>query len=364
MASYWFLMKSSVLAGSPLRENLEWPRTDFSKTIVDLNEIQSGGPPKDGIPAINKPKFISTDKADQWLDDKEPVISLEINNVVRAYPLQVLIYHEIVNDVVSGIPVAVTFCPLCNASIVFDRRVDGEVLDFGTTGKLRMSDMVMYDRQTESWWQQFTGTGIVGDHAGTKLKQIPASIVAYEDFRAAYPKSKVLSYKTGHIRPYGRNPYRGYDKIGDIPFLFRDPVDKRLPAMERIIFVRNKGSQRLYPFSLLAEVRIINDNIMGLPVVIFSKKGTLSVLDASEITDSRLIPSATAWSRQLEDRVLHFEKINGNIQDTETGSTWDLLGHATAGPLRGRQLQKADSGVHFAFAWLAFNPDSEIYRLQ
>jgi hypothetical protein len=204
----------------------------------------------------------------------------------------------------------------------------------------------------------------VGDYTGTKLQQIPANIVAYEDFRAAYPEGKVLSYKTGHIRPYGRNPYRGYDKVGDIPFLFSDPVDNRLPAMERIIFVRNEGSQRLYPFSLFAKKRIINDNVEGLPVVIFSKQGTLSALDASEISDSRLIPSATAWSRIVNEQVLHFEDINGSIKDVETGSAWNLLGRATAGPLRGIQLQKADSGVHFAFAWLAFNPDSDIYRLQ
>jgi len=154
----------------------EWPRTDFSKRTVALDEIDSGGPPKDGIPAIDRPRFVTPAEARGWLDPREPVIVLELNGETRAYPLQILMFHEIVNDTVGGQPVTVTFCPLCNASIVFDRRVGGAVLDFGTTGKLRKSDLVMYDRQSESWWQQFTGKGIVGRHAGATLGLRSATI--------------------------------------------------------------------------------------------------------------------------------------------------------------------------------------------
>lgn len=360
---YWLLLKSPVLADTALREKLEWPNTDFSKTAVDLTEIFSGGPPKDGIPAIDDPHFINVDSADQWLDPKEPVIVLKVQSEVHAYPIQIMIYHEIVNDVVGGLPVTVTFCPLCNATIVFDRRVKGQILDFGTTGKLRMSDMVMYDRQTESWWQQFTGAGIVGEYTGVTLKQIPAQIVAYQDLRKAYPKAQVLSIKTGHSRPYGRNPYRGYDQIDNIPFLLTDKTDKRLAPMERVIFIRKGKLQRLYPFSTFKERPVINDVVAGMPVVIFSKKGTLSALDASEIIDSRTIPSATAWSRRVDGKELNFTLRQGKLIDIETGSHWDLLGRALSGPLTGQQLEKVDSGVHFAFAWLAFNPDSEIYSV-
>ncbi|MCZ6526822.1 MAG: DUF3179 domain-containing protein [Gammaproteobacteria bacterium] len=358
---YWFLLKSPVLADTALREKLEWPNTDFSKTAVDLKEILSGGPPKDGIPAIDEPHFIDISSADQWLDPQEPVIVLKVQSEVRAYPIQIMIYHEIVNDVVGGLPVAVTFCPLCNATIVFDRRVNGQILDFGTTGKLRKSDMVMYDRQTESWWQQFIGTGIVGEYAGVTLKQIPAQIVAYQDLRKAYPKAQVLSFKTGHSRPYGRNPYRGYDQIDNTPFLLMDKTDKRLAPMERVIFIRKGKQQRLYPFSMFKERPVINDVVAGMPVVIFSKKGTLSALDASEIIDSRTIPSATAWSRRVDGRELNFTLRQGKLIDIETGSHWDLFGLALSGLLAGQQLDKVDSGVHFAFAWLAFNPDTEIY---
>jgi hypothetical protein len=270
-------------------------------------------------------------------------------------------FHEIVNDTVGGLPVAVTFCPLCNASIVFDRRVAGAVLDFGTTGKLRKSDLVMYDRQSESWWQQFTGKGIVGRYAGATLTQLPSTIAAFEDFRKGYPQGQVLSRQTGFNRPYGRNPYRGYDRIGDTPFLFRDPVDPRLPAMERVLGVTHGGKTRIYPFAALAAAPVINDEVGGEPIAVLSQEGMLSALDAEIIRDSRRVPAAAAYSRRQNERVLSFERRDGRIVDRETGSEWDIFGRAVAGPSKGARLKPVDSGVHFAFAWLAFNPASEIY---
>ncbi|MCH8078385.1 MAG: DUF3179 domain-containing protein [Proteobacteria bacterium] len=362
VVAYALVMKSSVFADSELHKNIEWRKTDFSKHSVNIGEIESGGPPKDGIPAIDKPKFISINQANQWLDSQEPVIVLTLAGHARAYPLQVLIYHEIVNDELADIPVSITFCPLCNASIVFDRRVKGKVLDFGVTGKLRMSDMIMYDRQTESWWQQFTGKAIVGEYTGTVLKQIPASIVAYADFRESYPTGLVLSNKTGYSRPYGRNPYKGYDRVGNSPFLFKGETDKRLPAMERVLFVRHDKQYRLYPFGLVKELSVINDELGNLKIAIFGKHGTLSALDAEQIKKSKKIVSVTAWSRQFDDQILSFEFSGNQIRDRETGSHWNILGKATSGPYIGRQLNEVDSGVHFAFAWLAFNPDSDIYE--
>jgi hypothetical protein len=178
----------------------EWPKTDFSRRTVELAEITSGGPPKDGIPAIDRPRFVAPSEAARWLQGDEPVIALRIAGDARAYPLQILTFHEIVNDTVGGTPVAVTFCPLCNASIVFERRAGERVLDFGTTGRLRKSDLVMYDRQTESWWQQFTGAGIVGHYAGTRLATRPAEVVAFDEFRTAYPGGKVLA-RDGVLAP-------------------------------------------------------------------------------------------------------------------------------------------------------------------
>ncbi|MFQ5755471.1 MAG: DUF3179 domain-containing protein [Acidiferrobacterales bacterium] len=339
----------------------QWPKTDFSKTLVDLDEIISGGPPKDGIPAIDKPEFVSTREASDWVNPQEPVIVVSVAADARAYPLQILIWHEIVNDTVGGRLVSVTFCPLCNSSLVFDRRVNDRVLDFGTTGRLRKSDLVMYDRQTESWWQQLTGRAIVGELAGTRLTQVPASIVAFGDFAKTYPNGKVLSRRTGYSRPYGNNPYRGYDRIGDQPFLFTDTVDPRLPAMERVISISVNGKHKLYPFSIFANDPIINDKVNGLPVVVFSRQGTLSVLDQETIARSRAVPSATAYERELNGRVLTFELRDGKILDRETQSQWGLFGNAIDGQLIGQRLKPTESGVHFAFAWLAFNVDSEIY---
>ncbi len=356
-AAYW-LWSGTVAEADWQRE---WPKTNFGKHTVPLQEIRSGGPSKDGIPPVDRPRFIASGEAARWLDAQEPVIVFERKGDARAYPLQILMFHEIVNDTVGGVPVAVTFCPLCNASIVFNRRVDGLVLDFGTTGKLRKSDLVMYDRQTESWWQQFTGTGIVGKHAGTVLEQLPSTIASFADFRKAYPAGRVLSRETGFTRPYGRNPYRGYDRIGDTPFLFSDPVDPRLPAMERVLGVQQGRSVRIYPFTVLASARIVNDRVDSEPVAVFTAEGMLSALDAEVIRDSRRIPAAAAYSRRLGERTLTFELRGERIVDRETGSEWDLFGRSVAGALKGRRLTPVDSGVHFAFAWLAFNPQSEIY---
>ncbi len=350
-----------VSAAADPRWQAEWPRTDFNKRTVELGEIMSGGPGKDGIPALDRPKFIDPEAAARWLDAREPVIVVERNGEARAYPLQILMFHEIVNDTIGSTPVAVTFCPLCNASIVFERRVDGRVLDFGTTGKLRKSDLVMYDRHTQSWWQQFTGKGIVGHYAGTALERLSSTIASFADFRHAHPRGKVLSRDTGYSRPYGRNPYRGYDRIGDRPFLFHDPLDPRLPAMERVLGITQGGRVRIYPLGALKSEPVINDDLAGEPVAVFSREGMLSALDAERIRDSREIAAAAAYSRKVEKRVLHFERRGSRIVDRETGTEWDLFGRAVAGALQGRRLKAVDSGVHFAFAWLAFNPDSEIY---
>ncbi len=361
VALIWWVLKSTGLVYAQLPAAWEWPDTDFEKTTIDLSEIMSGGPPKDGIPAVDEPKFQSVADADAWLDDKEPVIVVRTANAARAYPVQILIWHEIVNDELGGIPLAVTFCPLCNAAIVFDRRVGAQVLDFGTTGRLRKSDLVMYDRQTESWWQQFTGTAIVGKLTGTELTQYPASIVAYADFKAAYPAGDVLSKDTGFSRAYGKNPYRGYDSITDRPFLFRDAVDPRLPPMEYVLSITVDAHHMLYPFSVLQSQPLINDTVEGIPMVVLSREGTYSALDGSSIVGSRTIPSATAFRRTLDGQVLDFELRAGTIVDGQTGSQWDILGRALSGPLQGKQLEPASSGVHFAFAWLAFKPDSSIY---
>ena len=342
----------------------EWPNTDFDNSIIDLSEVISGGVPKDGIPAIDDPEFVSVASAAIWLDPLEPVIVVDILGEARAYPLQVLIWHEIVNDKLNNRYVLVTFCPLCNASIVFDRNVDGTILDFGTTGRLRHSDLIMYDRQTESWWQQITGQGVVGEFAGTNLQRLPTQIVSFREFLLAYPDGEVLSRDTGFSRNYGTNPYRGYDDINNQPFLLSDPADPRLPAMERIINVSVGNRHRVYPFTVFEMEPVINDKINGIPIVIFSKDDTASPLDGRKIASSRIIPSATAFRRQVDNQTLTFKRQDGVFYDQETGSKWNIFGQAVDGELAGTQLGDIENGQHFAFAWLVFHPESEIYSIQ
>lgn len=342
-------------------QTAEWTKTNFDISSVEPQEIMSGGPPKDGIPSIDEPKFVSQGDAMEWLADNEPVIAFEHAGEARAYPLQILIFHEIVNDNVGGKPFTVTFCPLCNASIVFEREFEGQILDFGTTGRLRKSDLVMYDRQTESWWQQFTGTGIVGDHTASKLTQVPSQIISFETFREVFPKGEVLSKETGFYRQYGQNPYQGYDSIDNTPFLYRGDLDPRLPPMERVLSVPSGDGHHLVPLSALEKEALLSLQLEGTDVVVFAPGTAASALDDSSIADSREVPAVAAFNAELEGKTLEFEVREGRIFDKATGSVWNALGYAVEGELAGKRLQQLDGGVHFAFAWLAFDPDASVY---
>src|SRR5262245_11649081 len=262
-------------------------KTDFSKMLVPRDEIVSGGPPPDGIPAVDRPVFVASHAADVWLTRREPVLALAINGDARAYPLQILIWHEIVNDTVGGRSVAITYCPLCNSGLVFDRVVDGRTLDFGTSGKLYKSDLLMYDRQTHSLWAQIEGRAVAGERARTRLTPIPANTISYEDFKAAYPTGRVLSRDTGHGRSYGANPYAAYDRPNSVPFLFRGQPDGRRPPKERVVGVVVGGSPRAYPWSILTEKKVVQETIAGERVVVLYRPGALSALDDADIARSR-----------------------------------------------------------------------------
>ena len=273
-----------VLAGGMAQANPdfwkhEWPNTDFSKTSVpSWIEILSGGPPKDGIPALSDPAFRKVSEETR-IGDREPVITLEISGVEpRAYPIRYLTWHEIVNDVVGGVPVAVTFCPLCNSGMVFDRRVKGELRTFGVSGKLRNSDMVMFDRETESWWQQAIGEGIVGHHTGDQLVQLPAWMESWSEFKSRNPNGLVMD-EPGWPRQYGRNPYVSYDS-STRPFLYsgeNPPHD--IPPLMRVVRVGDKA----WTFDRIRKEK----QIVEAGVSISWTAGQASALDASRIADGR-----------------------------------------------------------------------------
>ena len=341
-----------------------WTRTDFSRRAVDLSEIVSGGPPRDGIPPIDAPRFVAAAAA-SWLDPSEPVLVVQRGDEARAYPLQILIWHEIVNDDLGGMPVAVTFCPLCNSALVFERTLAAAggpaVLDFGTTGKLRHSDLVMWDRQSESWWQQLTGEAIVGRHTGARLRLLPAPLVSFETFRRAFPRGRVLSRDTGHARPYGRNPYVAYDRPGNAPFLLKGRPDGRLPPMERVVALELGGEARAYSYARLAELGVVHDTLGGVPLAIFHRAGTRSALDGAEIADSRDVGAAAVFVAERSGRRLTFEQVPEGFRDRETGSRWNLLGMAVEGTLKGERLKPVAHANPFAFAWFAFRPESGLW---
>ena len=310
------LLFAASAAANPASWEPSWPKTDFSKHSVPFAEIMSGGPPKDGIPSIDNPKFVPLAEAKD-LADTEPVVSVKVGDDARAYPLRVLIWHEIVNDTVGGTPVSVTYCPLCNSAIVFDRRLDGRVLDFGTTGKLRNSDLVMYDRQTESWWQQFTGTGIVGELNGKMLKILPARVESFALFGKRHADGRVLVPSDPSFRSYGINPYRGYDTASR-PFLYNGALPEGIAPMAYVV----KVGKEAWPLALIrerGEVTVGDLRLRWTP-------GQNSALDKGEIAQGRDIGN------------LIVERRNGDMWKDEVH---DLT---------------------FAFVFHAFVPDGTLHR--
>lgn len=327
---------------------------------VPLEEIRSGGPPPDGIPPLDDPVFETVTEADEWLDGNQPVLVLQRGDDTRAYPLAILTFHEIVNDVVDGEPVVVTYCPLCNSGLVFEATVDGEVLDFGTSGRLWRSNLVMYDRSTRSLWSQFTGEAIVGERLGQQLVRLPMQIVSWDEVTATWPDAPVLSRETGHDRPYGDNPYTGYDSSPS-PFLFDGDTDDVLPQMERVVTTGGEQDPVAYPLSDLRERRVLADEVAGEPVVVLWVPGTASALDERTIAESRDVGATGVFRSTLERRELTFEPDGeARFRDVETGSAWTVTGLAVDGPLAGEQLDRIPHDDTFWFVQYAFRPDTRI----
>ncbi len=335
--------------------------------LVDVGDIVSGGPPPDGIPPLDYPKFEWVGDVD-WLDAKEPVIALEKCGDARAYPLQVMTWHEIVNDSLAGEPLTITFCPLCNTAYAYVRpMVDGEPTTFGTSGKLYHSNLVMYDRATRSLWPQVLGQAVVGSLTGMQLERRPAQIVSWEQFKNQFPRGSVLSRKTGFTRPYGENPYPGYDDLDNEPFRFRGEFDGRLAAVERILGVESAEEVVAFPYFRLraagdGNASVVNHTVGEEPVVVMWNAGTVSALDDAQIADSRDVGSAAAFSRRLQDRILTFRIVEGEVRDRETDSAWSIFGEATTGPLTGASLRPMDHHDSFWFDWAAFHPETLVWK--
>ena len=349
--------------------------TDFSRATISYDQVMSGGPPKDGIPAIDDPSFVDVSAADEWIaaDESVMVVSLQeggtagggdaaggdaSGETTHIYPIQILMWHEIVNDSLAGRPVTVTFCPLCNTGIAFDRRFDGRMLDFGTTGRLRYSNLLMYDRQTETWWQQATGKAVAGRYSGGRLEMVPMLMLPWNEAKNEYPQARVLSRDTGYNRSYGRNPYRNYDSSGS-PFLYSGPTDDEFSPMTRVVTVFHNDDSQGFPYPTLREERAVTETIGGEEIVVFWHAGTASPLDSGDVSEGRDVGTANAFFTEVEGRSLSFAVEGDEIVDEETGSTWDVTGRAVDGPLEGSRLSPVTTSQHFWFSWTAFEEESE-----
>ncbi|CAN5835516.1 DUF3179 domain-containing protein [soil metagenome] len=347
--------------GPSALDNMNDP--SFPDPLVDPAEIISGGPPPDGIPPIDNPRFIDVDAADEWIGDTEPVVYLEANGEIHAYPIQVLIWHEIVNDTVGDIPVAVTYCPLCNSAVSYRREVAGEVTTFGTSGRLFASALVMYDRATESLWTHFDGRAVVGVLTGEVLEPISSPLLAWSDFKEAFPEALVLDRDTtGFDRPYGVNPYDGYDNQDTNPFLFRGTVDDRAQAKQRVVGVTIDGEAVAWTLDSISggDARTTHGDVGDTPIVIFWKQGQSSALDASQIVNGRDIGSVGVFSPQLDGRTLTFQADGDGFIDDETSSLWDITGRAVSGDLAGAELDQIHHLDTFWFAWSTYQPGSDL----
>ncbi len=277
------LWMSAVASADPSFWKHEWPDTDFGKTSIgNWVEVLSGGPPKDGIPALDAPQFVEAAKK-RGLGAREPVITVAMEGArARAYPIRYLMWHEIVNDSIGGVPVAVTFCPLCNSGMTFDRRVQGRTLSFGVSGKLRNSDMIMYDRETQSWWQQAVGRGIVGEMTGVALTHMPTWMESWAEFKAAHPDGLVMA-EPPHNRDYGRNPYSRYDS-SHRPFLYSgDPPPHGIAPLARVVRV----GDRAWPLSRLAALGDLSE----AGTTLSWHAGQASALDTPRIDKGRDVGS-------------------------------------------------------------------------
>ncbi len=271
--------------------------------IVDPEKLRDGGPPKDGIPSIDDPQFSTVAEADEWIADNEQVLAVERNGATKAYPLQILVWHEIVNDKIGGEPVAVTYCPLCGSGIAYKRVLENQTVEFGVSGKLYNSNLVMYDRLTETYWSQIDGVGIVGKHAGVTLDPVPIDTVTWGGWKEGNPDAKVLNRNTGYMRDYGEDPYGSYYNDSNLFFPVENE-DNSIHPKTVVHGVGLNGAFKAYP----------EDRING------------------SFTDT------------VGNVTLRIEKEDGvTITRTDTG-------------------ERVAAERSFWFAWYAFHPDTELYR--
>jgi hypothetical protein len=335
--------------------NINWTLYD-----VPLNElIKTKG--KDVHPYLFDPKFLDIAGASRFITSKAPVLVIQNGDEAKAYPLQILLWHGAVNDYFNNRPIVVAYSGLTNNTKILDRELDGIIYTFGTPGILRNSVRLLYDLETDSVWDPFTGRSIVGHMTGEELESIPSNIVPFNLFALAYPEGQVLSPETGYIRRYLANPYIGYD-TGDNPLFFLGDVDRRFPTMERVVGIGIGEIHKAYPYSVLRNERVVEDVVNLTELVIFYKMGMVSNMDTARIEEGKDVGYTGVFSPYMQGQKLTFYSSDNEIYDEETNSRWNLLGIAEEGPLEGGKLEMLVAADVFWFAWAAYFPETEIYE--
>ena len=323
----------------------------FNGSYIALSDADEGTilNLRDAIPPIATPKYENVDSANEWLRPNNIVIGYVDGDEALAYPTRIMNYHEIVNETVNGIPVLISYCPLCNSGIVYDRRLDDRVLEFGNTSALHNSDMVMYDKQTFSYWFQVGGNAIVGQLTGQRLAVLPTRFMRWEAWKTAFPDSRVLSQDTGFSRPYDRNPFTGlpqYLNQGRFPFPVGDDArNPALPAGARVLGLVVNNEAKAYPLEALSG-EVVQDRVGDVPVAV--------AIDSAG--------NAVVCDRRLGDKILTLHRAEDALTDEETDSRWGLNGVATLGPQQGERLEIVPARFSFWFAFVAAFPEAEVYH--
>ena len=333
----------------------------FDPPLIDLTRVISGGPPPDGIPPVDTPIFQTASTVD-WINCNEPVLSLRVGDETRAYPVQIMTWHELVNDTFGDVAVTVSYCPLCNSSLAYNRDFGDRIVTFGTSGRLFNSSLVMYDRETESLWTHFNGQAVAGELVGTQLELLPMQTTSWASFLQANPDGLVLTRETGHSRDYGRNPYAGYDDVTSDPFLLDIDADPRLPAKQRIVGIRRGGDNVAVILDSVQEVGVLDTEVAGETLTIWHLPGTASALEGTQVAGGRDIGAIGVYLPEANGMALTFSRDGEVFTDAETGSSWNIQGLATDGELAGTQLQEIEHLDTFWFALAAFEPDTRVVQ--
>jgi hypothetical protein len=346
-----FVLPTNINHFSINSQNLEQGIQSFNKSIVPLDQIVSGGPPPDGIPSIDNPQFVSVEDAESFVADSDLILGVEINGDVRGYPLQILVWHEIVNDVVGETPIAVTYCPLCFTNQIFNRSLtDGQTLEFGTSGKLYNSNLIMYDRNTNSLWSQAMAQSIAGELAGVKLDRIPFDLATWKDWKQIFPDSKILSQDTGHLRPYGADPYGDYYTDPDILFPVSND-DGRLGVKEIVIGLEEEtGMSKSYKLEDIEDSKVINDKSAENNAITLWSTFPYMVRLFDPLLDGKTLLT------------FHYDERKNVFIDNQTESEWNFEGKSIAGELNGSSLLRLSFDQGFWFEWSTFHPNTEVYE--